>query len=298
MGRDSKISWTDHTFSPMRGCRHAVLPDGTTSPACAGPDGKVVCYAETMSHRNPRTLGEWGAHGHRAFGTKSYWRQPLAWNEEAAAAGVPARVFCESLGDLFEGRDVDGVEQHDGPRPDYLPHLERLWRLMGDARWLRWLLLTKRTRNALLAAERFGWPATAWAGATVECEAATHRIADLLRIPARVWFLSMEPLVEAVDLAPWLDPGRRGDRPAPTWIIVGGMSGAGAPMLDLDAVRRIVDQCRRWGAVPFVKQLGSAWAKANGSATRAGTDMGEWPDDLRVQGFPDDGLPLPATSAA
>lgn len=296
MGKDTKIAWATHSFSFARGCRHVILPDGTTSPACAGPDGKVVCYAETMSARNPRTLGEWGADGRRAFGGETYWRQPLAWNKEAEASGEIARVFCESLGDLFEGRDEGGVEQQDGPRPDYVPHLERLWGTAGSTPWLRWLLLSKRPWNALRWTREHGWPETAWAGATVECEAAAYRIADLVQIPARVHFLSMEPLCGPVDLAPWLDPDRRGDAAAPSWVIIGGQSGPGSPMIDLDAVRRIVDQCRRWGADPYVKQLGSAWAKANGSATRAGTDPEEWPEDLRVQEFPDDGIPVPTAA--
>jgi len=42
---------------------------------------------------------------------------------------------------------------------------------------------------------------------------------------------------------------------------------------------------RAWGPA-FVKQLGSEWAKANGSKTRAGTYINEWPTDLRVQEFP------------
>lgn len=66
----------------------------------------------------------------------------------------------------------------------------------------------------------------------------------------------------------------------------GGQSGPGAVPLDLDAVRDVVRQCEEAGVPAFVKQLGSEWAKANGSKTRAGTYINEWPADLRVQEFP------------
>lgn len=286
MGKDSKISWTDHTFSPVRGCVYATLADGTVSRACLSP-----CYAEAMSLRNPRTLGTWGPDGARSFGAESYWRQPVAWNRDAEAVGEVAKVFCASLADIGEGRservgDAWG-ERRDGVRSDYLPMLSRLWTLMGATPWLRWLLLSKRPWNLLRFAEEHGWPETAWAGMTAEGRPEfLDRIDALRRIPARVRFLSMEPLYERVDIRAHLD--------AVHWVIVGGNSAPGAPPLDLDAVRDLRDQCRAAGRAFFCKQLGIAWARANGSATRAGTDPAEWPEDLRVQDFPDDGIPVSA----
>ena len=318
MAENTKITWAHSTFSPVRGCRHAILPDGTTSPACnAGPG----CYAESMAKRNPATLGEWGADRLRAFGGESYWKQPVKWNADAEKAGERRRVFCASLADIFEGTDVGGVESRTDIRADYLPMLTRLWALIEATPWLDWLLLTKRPWNFAAWTSAHGCPANVWAGTTVENQAAADdRIAYLLRVPATVRFLSMEPLFERVDLdklwchncetdehvsfeppaqpwcsecdsevggAGWLDALAGPRQAGCNWIIVGGQSGPNAAALDMDAVRDIVRQCSDAGVSVFVKQLGSRWAKGNGSATRAGTNPSEWPEELRVQEFPE-----------
>lgn len=69
MVENSKISWTDHTYNPWRGC--TKVSSGCTN-----------CYAETMSKRNPAVLGEWGTQGTRVRGADSYLRKPLAWNKQ------------------------------------------------------------------------------------------------------------------------------------------------------------------------------------------------------------------------
>src|SRR5581483_9248444 len=91
---------------------------------------------------------------------------------------------------------------------------------------------------------------------------AQERIPHLLRVPARVRFLSMEPLLEAVDLRPYftawavrgderMEPARR-----PNWIIVGGESGSRARPFNLAWARSIVQQCADAGVPAFVKQMG------------------------------------------
>lgn len=295
MGALSKIGWTDHTFSPVRGCRHAILPDGTTSPACAGPDGKVVCYAETMSHRNPATLGVWGADGARSFGVESYWRQPGKWNADAEAAGVRARVFCASLADIFEGADVDGTESRDAIRPDYLPMLTRLWALIRATPCLDWQLLTKRPWNMERWVRENGCPGNTWAGTTAENQAgANDRVPWLIKIPALVRFVSVEPMSGPVSLAPrWMgwEPRPR-ENPEVSrmlnlqWVIVGGASGSGADRLNIGYARTLVAECVDAEVPVFVKQLGSAWAHTAGCPTRAGTDPSRWPTGLAIQQFP------------
>ena len=64
MGRDSQIQWTHHTFNPWRGCTRV-------SEACR------FCYAETLSKRNPATLGVWGPMGSRVVASESMWKQPI-----------------------------------------------------------------------------------------------------------------------------------------------------------------------------------------------------------------------------
>jgi len=119
MGQDSKIEWTHHTFNPWRGCTKV-------SPGCTN------CYAETLSHRNPKVLGVWGDKGTRVVASDSMWREPIKWDREAREAGERRRVFCASLADVFEDR-----EELDEPR-------FRLLRLIASTTNLDWLLLTKR----------------------------------------------------------------------------------------------------------------------------------------------------------
>ena len=115
MGAETKIEWCDHTFNPWRGCTKVS-------------DGCKNCYADTLSKRNPGTLGIWGPNGKRVVAAESYWKQPLKWNDVARFAadlweaiggnrnksgiidyeGTPVtyygrpRVFCASLADVFE----------------------------------------------------------------------------------------------------------------------------------------------------------------------------------------------------
>jgi protein gp37 len=101
MAENTKIEWADHTFNPWRDC-------SKVSSGCAN------CYADTLSKRNPGTLGVWGPNGTRVVAAESMWRQPEKWDMEysdqatAAAAGMRKseperpRVFCASLADVFE----------------------------------------------------------------------------------------------------------------------------------------------------------------------------------------------------
>lgn len=96
MAADTKIEWATHTFNPWRGCAHAPLSDGSEHPGCAH------CYAETMSKRNPATLGRWGENGTRVVAAEKQWQAVERWNERAPSEGLMDRVFCASLADVFE----------------------------------------------------------------------------------------------------------------------------------------------------------------------------------------------------
>lgn len=86
------------------------------------------------------------------------------------------------------------------------------------------------------------------------------------------------------------------------WIIVGGESGPNARPFDVAWARSTIEQCRAAGVACFVKQVGAHPWDGPGSlwgadptmrsgvirlSDRAGADPSEWPDDLRVQEFPE-----------
>src|SRR6202030_1275851 len=115
------------------------------------------------------------------------------WNKEAVKAGIRTKVFCASLADVFEDRE------------DLITARERLFALIENTPNLDWLLLTKRPENIERLATHWtnGWPENVWMGTTVENqEAADKRIPLLRAMPAKVRFLSCEPLLGPITFRP------------------------------------------------------------------------------------------------
>ncbi len=274
MAEESKIEWTDATFNPWRGCTKV-------SPACEN------CYAETMSKRNPDVLGVWGKHGTRTIAAESYWKLPVKWNKQAEAEGVRKRVFCASLADVFEGNDT----MPDNARDAVYDARLRLFELIDKTPYLDWLLLTKRPDNVrhvmqevTLGTYGEAWNflehmPNVWIGTTVENQKyADIRIPQLLKIPAKVRFLSVEPMLGPVNLANIATFQFRGaeylnsltgelltffsshvGRIQPVdWVIVGGESGSNARPMQIDWVRSLREQCKNAG-VPFLFKQWGEW---------------------------------------
>jgi protein gp37 len=249
VAENSAIEWTHHTFNHVRGCTKVS-------------DGCKNCYAETLSGRNPKTLGEWGPKGKRVIASESYWKEPLRWNKEAEQAGERRRVFCATLADVFEGPETmpaDSLEDVERAR-------HRLFRLIVDTPHLDWLLLTKRPENFRTLAP-MNWqdecPSNVWIGTSVENQqAADERIPHLLNVPAKVRFLSCEPLLGPVEFS---NVTNRSDcvsvlgKPAMEgihWVICGGESGPKARPMHMQWARSLRDQCQAAGVAFHFKQWG------------------------------------------
>ena len=244
MGEKSKIEWTDHTFNPWWGCEKV-------SPACDR------CYAEATANRWGHKV--WGKDAYRRMMSDSYWKKPLAWDRDAEEDGDRKLVFCASMADVFEDRtDLDA------PRV-------RLWSLIQETRNLDWLLLTKRPENVKhMIPWRGAAPHNAWIGATAENQRRYHeRVGHLAGLPTgfRFTFLSLEPLLEPIDLRPECADYKR-----IAWIIVGGETGPGAREMNPDWARSIRDQCAEYGIAFFMKQM---------------TNRAPIPQDLMIRQFPD-----------
>lgn len=141
-------------------------------------------------------------------------------------------------------------------------------------------------------------PSNVWVGASAEDQKrADERIPELLKIPAKVRFLSVEPLLGPVEFS---DVTRRSDaiqqlgKPALSgidWVICGGESGSGARHCNVEWVRNIVNQCKAAEVPVFVKQLGARPITGASSIAlhlkdNKGGNMEEWAEDLRVRQFP------------
>lgn len=231
MAKNSKIEWTHHTFNPWWGC-------AKVSPACKN------CYAEAWAKRTGSDV--WGARAPRRFFTDRHWAEPLAWNRDAERNGERRRVFCASMADVFERR------------ADLKEARSRLWRLIGQTPNLDWLLLTKRPHNISTMAPwgHNQWPDNIWLGTTVENQHwAEERIPELGKHPARVRFLSCEPLLGELDLTPYFAKGLI------DWVIAGGESGARSRPMSPRWVRKLRDDCVRHQVAFHFKQWGH-WAPA------------------------------------
>ena len=113
-----------------------------------------------------------------------------------------------------------------------------------------------------------------WLGVTVCNQAeADEKIPVLLQTPAAARFVSVEPMLEAVDLrgklCHWTCPDGSGSWFSPVpgkvhhrlldWVICGGETGPGARPMHPDWVRGLRDQCQ--GArVPFFFKSWGEWA--------------------------------------
>lgn len=305
----SKIQWTEQTWNPAVGC--SIL-----SPGCTN------CYAMRMAARlelMSAKLGHYQGLTKKVKG-KAVWTGKLALASDAIIDAPlrrkkPTIYFVNSMSDLFH---------EDMP----LEWIDRVWNVMVEAHRANghiFQVLTKRpsVMRRALGPNGIGWYAVEkpvpcpepgiWLGTSVERQKeANERIPELLMTPATVRFLSVEPLLEAVDLTriaqgnDVIDSlsssiGLRtdsGDRhihfarhPSETisWTIVGGESGAGARPFPVDAARAIVKQCKAAGVPVFVKQMGSRPVFGT-IPTRLkdmkGGDMSEWPIDLQVRQMP------------
>jgi protein gp37 len=231
MSARSSIEWTETTWNPTTGCDRVS----------AGCDN---CYALTLAKRlkamgsakyqldgDPRTSGP-------GFGVAVHQptlAEPFRWRD-------PRVVFVNSMSDLFHAKVPVGF-------------IRQVFDVMAATPQHTYQILTKRTVRLKRLAGSLHWPNNVWIGASVENRETRGRIADLAQVPAKVRFLSCEPLIGAL-------PGLELDHI--DWVIVGGESGPRARPIAEEWVVDIRDQCVQ-AAVPFFfKQWGGRTPKAGG----------------------------------
>ncbi|MFC4500672.1 MULTISPECIES: DUF5131 family protein [Streptomyces] len=263
---DTTIEWATKTWNPTLGCTRV-------SPGCDN------CYAipEAWRHMhasNPKVAAAYAGTAHKVDG-RTDWTgrinlldgrldQPKHWRK-------PERIFVNSMSDVFAARvPVD--------------YVTKIWRTMQDTPRHTYQILTKRPERVARVLDKVHAElgltqplANVWLGTSIESDEYVRRADALRQAPAAVRFISAEPLLGPL---PSLDLQRI------DWVILGGESKSGARPLEVDWIRDVVDRCRTSGVTPFVKQLGTVWAKANGAADKKGGEPDDWPEDLRVREFP------------
>ncbi len=281
------IEWTEQTWNPTTGCDRI-------SPGCDN------CYALTMAKRlkgmgsakyqndgDPRTSGP-------GFGVAMHedtLTEPLRWKK-------PRRVFVNSMSDLFHAKITDEFIAKTfaimafTPRHTYQVLTKRHGRmrsLLSNPAFVDTIREQMYAIDAYATLARGGlptWPLpNVWLGVSVEDQKwADLRIPALRETPAAVRFLSCEPLIGPLCT----------DLSGINWVIVGGESGPGARPFTPAWASDLIADARVVGAAPFVKQLGSVWARdhhTGGKSVAAhgdtkGADPAYWPADLRVREYP------------
>lgn len=301
----TSIEWTHRpgttgmTWNPIRSRRKSTGKTGTfctrISPGCKH------CYASTINKRFG-TGAEYEVpdlEDHEFFIDERILNEPLKRKK-------PATIFVGDMFDLFH-EAISLQEGNDDPLTG--PNVARVFDVMVRCPQHTFQLLTKRAENMKLFMEcadnaeyRKDFPGVPfpppniWFGTSVESQKyADERIPLLLQTPAAVRFLSVEPLLEKVDLQTnrnYLKGIQDGYQPPIDWVIVGGESGPGARPFNLSWAESLLKQCKAAEVPFFMKQLGSVptWPEKNIAvmipADRKGGDMSEWPEHLRVREFP------------
>jgi protein gp37 len=240
MSLNSHIEWTDATWNPVRGCTKI-------SPGCKH------CYAETFAERFRGVEGHPYEQGFDLRLVPEKLTEPFRWRS-------PKLVFVNSMSDLFHERVPD----------DYI---EMVCRVMLAAKWHTFQVLSKRSsrlRDLLCGRLQFAAEQEhIWWGVSVEDRKyGLPRIRHLQESPARMRFLSIEPLLE--DLGAFNLSGI-------SWAIVGGESGPGARAMREEWVLAIRDQCRNSRVPFFFKQWGGVRKKRYGRKLQ-GQTYDEYPE--------------------
>jgi len=235
----SKIEWTDRTWCPNQGCTQIS-------------EGCKNCYAKKM-HKRLRAMGI--EKYQNDFSEVQLWLQALT---EPTKWKKPSKVFVNSMSDTFHGNltfeqinEVFNTMQYCN-RHTYQVLTKRPDRALEFIQW-------KRKQPGII--HNWELPDNIWFGVTVENqEQANKRIPILLEIPAKVRFVSVEPMLSNVDLnqvafkkfQSWLNGNNQGSL---DWVICGGESGHNARPMHLDWVRNLRDQCDMFNIPFFFKQI-------------------------------------------
>ena len=248
--KKTSIEWTDYTWNPVTGCDRI-------SKGCDH------CYALTMARRlkamgtpqyqndgDPRTSGP-------GFGVTMHPEAldlPKTWSGRRM-------VFVNSMSDLFHAKVTPGF-------------IRDLVEVVRETPQHTYQVLTKRASRARQIIGDLELPDNLWLGVSVEDMSTAHRVEALRSIPAKIRFLSCEPLLG--DLSD-LDLGGM------DWVIAGGESGTGARPMHIDWARAIRDNCLEHQVPFFFKRWGGRVPKLEGRELD-GRTWDEYPERMVAYG--------------
>lgn len=215
MTTTSKIEWTEQTWNPIVGCTKISA-------------GCKHCYAETMAHR----LQAMGTPGYENGFALRLLPERLA---DPAKRQKPTVYFVNSMSDLFHEKVSES-------------YIERVFDVIAATPQHSYQILTKRAARLARYFRDRTVPSNVWLGVSVENRKhGVPRIDYLRAVPARIRFLSVEPLLDDVGNLDLRDIH---------WVIVGGESGPKARPMKPEWAESVRRQCAEQEVAFFFKQWG------------------------------------------
>lgn len=281
----TKIEWATESWNPIRylnGWMCTKISEGCKN-----------CYAESWNRQFGNRLPYHDAPTPRSFRLdEKVLSQPLHWRK-------PRRVFVQSMGDLYhEEIPFDYItrvfdvmcswrwpnkaaerEQDDSllvdPGHTYMVLTKRPQRVQDWLCWMGEFWPGDSPASAALEATGKLLPCVQF-GVTVETEDYLWRLNDLIKIPAAVKFVSLEPLLGDMDISRYLwrdrieDDGLDEYRRLIDWVIVGPETGPNRRLCKPEWIENIIEQCDGAGVPVFVK----AFPMPDGRISKV---MAKWP---------------------
>jgi len=247
------IEWTDEVWNPMTGCTKIT----------SGCDN---CYAHAVAHTRTRNI---------------YLKQPPVRDSESARVdpfaprfwddrletplkwATPRRVFVNSMSDVFHANFTTD-------------QIRKVFDVMNACPQHQFQLLTKRPERAVLLATEFAWTENIWFGTSIENMSVARRADSLRKVPARVRFVSAEPLLGPLDDL---------DLTGIDWVIGGGESGIGFRPVELAWAQGLRMLCEQHSVAFFWKQWGGRKSKSGGRILD-GRTWNEYPVSLNTAQAP------------
>jgi protein gp37 len=214
MAKKTHIEWTEMTWNPVTGC-------DKVSPGCKN------CYAERMAHRLKLMGSDRYRNGFEVTLQSDVVELPKSWKMSKV-------VFVNSMSDLFHQEVPDAF-------------ILKVFQVMNECPQHQFQVLTKRPERLTKLASKIKWTENIWMGVSVESQLFVTRAKLLSTVPAKIKFLSIEPLLGEIN-----DLFLKNIH----WVIVGGESGPGARLVKREWVESIYEQCKKNKVPFFFKQWG------------------------------------------
>lgn len=280
MGEHTSIGWTDSTRNFWMGCSkvHEVCP--VTGKIHVEKGVCEYCYVERLED---------------AFNYTFARIKQLNWKtaEAELKRWTPRRIFLNDFADWMHPAIPNGQRQA------FWELLHRvndyIWEKYGELHQFQ--MLTKRAQRLAEFTEQLDIPPNFWIGVSIGNKPSLYYLNELKYVPARIRFVSFEPLIEDLEDEDrayrekrfidkkysgmyqdvFDDEGLVNLRDI-SWIIIGGESGDKPRSMKPEWAERLVIAARKYDVKVFFKQMGGVGGDNAGGDKLNGRTIKEFPE--------------------